>query len=174
MKMLTIACCLIGLVLFCLWGDDVLGKSQPDPLLAKLQKTATPPSDPYEFTKTTEAWKKLLTASQFHILRERGTEPPFANQYHNFKGKGLYHCAACQNALFSSETKYDSHTGWPSFWQPLTPNQSVRYVRDSSHGSERVEVVCNRCGSHLGHVFSDGPKPTGLRYCMNSASLKFK
>ena len=122
-------------------------------------------------SKTEAEWKKLLTPAQYHILREAGTDAPFSGQY-EAKGKGIYECVACDNPLFSTGTQFDSGTGWPSFWQPLTKT-SVLTQSDDTLGMDRTEVVCARCGGHLGHVFDDGPKPTGLRYCMNATALKF-
>jgi peptide-methionine (R)-S-oxide reductase len=122
--------------------------------------------------KTPEEWKKTLTAYQYHILREQGTEPPFNNPYWDNHEKGHYFCAACHLPLFSSATKFDSGTGWPSFYAPLGKAR-VKTITDNSHGMVRGETVCARCEGHLGHVFDDGPKPTGLRYCMDSASLLF-
>jgi peptide-methionine (R)-S-oxide reductase len=122
--------------------------------------------------KTEEEWKKALTPEQYHVLRKKGTERAFTGEYHDHKGKGTYVCAACGLPLFSSETKYDSGTGWPSFWQPIDP-KNIGTEEDRSFFSVRTEVHCARCGGHLGHVFTDGPRPTGLRYCMNSVSLKF-
>ena len=117
-----------------------------------------------------QEWKERLTPDQYRILRKGGTEPPFANMYANEKRDGVYRCAGCGTALFSSETKYDSKSGWPSFWDPLSQD-AVRFEEDRSFGMVRVEVKCGTCDGHLGHLFDDGPQPTGMRYCMNSLSL---
>lgn len=127
----------------------------------------------YDVNKSEEQWKKDLTPEQYHILREKGTEAPFTGEYAENKDKGMYRCAACGNPLFSSDTKFESGTGWPSFYQPMSKD-SLEEETDSTLGMRRTEVLCAKCGGHLGHVFDDGPKPTGLRYCMNSASLKLE
>lgn len=118
-------------------------------------------------------WKKTLSPERYEVLRRKGTERAFTGKYHNSKEKGLYLCAGCGNPLFDSETKFDSGTGWPSYYQPIS-EQAVQSEEDKSYGMVRTEVLCARCGGHLGHVFLDGPEPTGLRYCINSVSLDFK
>ncbi|MEJ2577324.1 MAG: peptide-methionine (R)-S-oxide reductase MsrB [Gammaproteobacteria bacterium] len=118
-------------------------------------------------------WREQLTEEQYRVCREKGTEAAFSGAYWDNKRPGIYHCVCCGAPLFSSAHKYDSGTGWPSFWQPLDTD-SVAAQQDASHGMVRTEVTCDQCGSHLGHVFSDGPQPTGLRYCINSVSLAFE
>ena len=123
--------------------------------------------------KTEAEWRAQLTPEQYHVTREAGTERAFTGKYWKTKDAGMYHCVGCGAPLFNSETKFESGTGWPSFWQPVD-GTNVEEHTDTSYGMTRVEARCARCGAHLGHVFEDGPKPSGLRYCMNSASLDFK
>lgn len=129
--------------------------------------------DSLPLNRSEEEWRKILTPEQYHVLREKGTERPFTGKYNLSTEKGMYVCAACGNELFTSAMKFDSHCGWPSFDKEIT-GEKIKTVRDTSHGMVRTEILCARCGSHLGHLFDDGPTETGMRYCVNSVSLDFK
>jgi peptide-methionine (R)-S-oxide reductase len=133
---------------------------------------AKEPGRMFQVTKTDEEWRQILTPEQYRVLRQEGTERPFANKYNANKEPGAYHCAGCDLPVFSSEAKYDSETGWPSFWKPIA-DSAIGTKTDRTLFHSRTEVHCARCGGHLGHVFDDGPPPTGLRYCINSAALNF-
>jgi peptide-methionine (R)-S-oxide reductase len=139
---------------------------------AKHTTMADTPNDAEPFaTKTDAEWKKTLTPEQYHVTRRKGTERAFTGEYWNSKQPGTYRCVGCGADLFSSETKFDSGTGWPSFWQPVR-KENVKLAEDNGFFTQRVEVLCDRCGAHLGHVFEDGPRPSGLRYCINSVALR--
>jgi peptide-methionine (R)-S-oxide reductase len=141
-------------------------------LVTGLPGRASSARGPFEVTKSEAEWRRILTPQQFYVLRQHGTEYAGSSPLDREKRKGIFHCAGCDLPLFSSDTKYDSRTGWPSFWQPL-PN-AIGTSIDRSFFSVRTEVHCRRCGGHLGHVFNDGPPPTGLRYCMNGVAMTFK
>jgi peptide-methionine (R)-S-oxide reductase len=126
-----------------------------------------------KLNKTEQEWKKILTPDQYYVLREKGTERPFTGKFEDHWDKGVYTCAACGNELFNSKTKFDAGCGWPSFYEALDKTKVIE-TEDRSHGMVRTEITCAKCGGHLGHVFNDGPNPTGMRYCINSVSLDFK
>ena len=147
----------------------VYGKAESYPKA----KPVTGKADEFPIRKTDEEWKKQLSSAQYYILRQQGTERPFANKYFDNHDLGDYFCAADHNLLFHSTTKFESGTGWPSFWAPAS-DESVKVTMDSSAGMVRDELVCSKCGGHLGHRFSDGPPPTGLRYCMDSDAMTFE
>lgn len=152
-------------LLFCFIG--ILSCSQAQ------KKTSEADTKTHQVQKSPEAWKKELTAQQYYVLREKGTERPFTSPLNANKKKGIYYCAACHTPLFSSDAKFESGTGWPSFYKPLY-SKNVEEEVDRTLGMTRTEVLCNVCGGHLGHVFDDGPPPTGLRYCLNGVALTFE
>lgn len=156
-----IACLLAGAVAL---AQETKSKEKP---AAKKEKKVIE-----KVVKTDEEWQQILSPLQFNILRKKGTERAFTGEYWNNHEDGVYVCAACGLELFAAKHKFDSGTGWPSYWQPIA-KENVATETDNSHGMQRVEVLCARCGGHLGHIFDDGPRPTGLRYCINSVSLKF-
>ncbi len=173
--MLTVV--LAAAIFFLTNGCDIKTAPQPagnaTPATTKETEGINMSDETEKTVKTDAEWRKTLTPAQYRILREKGTEPAFSGKYDEFFAEGAYLCAACGNELFTSESKYNSGCGWPAFSAPAQKG-NIEYTEDTSHDMVRTEVTCSRCGGHLGHVFKDGPKPTGSRYCINSEALEFE
>lgn len=161
------------LLIFCIFAIISCSNTETQELQAQTKDSKNKGNKKMTVEKTEEEWKKILSPEQYRILREKGTERPWSGEYNDTKEPGAYHCAACDALLFESDTKFDSHCGWPSFYRAAAGGNITTEV-DRTHSMVRTEIMCTACGGHLGHVFDDGPKPTGLRYCVNSVSLIFK
>lgn len=170
--LIIIVIALIGFAFITFGPKKVAEENHHHIEMAKLNHDQPEPKKKYPLQKTEEEWKQILTDKEYKILRKGSTEAPWFNEYNDNKEDGLYVCAACGQKLYSSEHKYNSRSGWPSFWKPLADSLVAEEV-DKSFFMTRTEIVCSNCGGHLGHVFDDGPEPTGLRYCMNSAAMDF-
>jgi peptide-methionine (R)-S-oxide reductase len=171
---------LMGILQQCSYSQSNPSNNKQEKMDSSAKKTGTREGNPvYSTTDSSEVnlsdteWKKILPEDVYYIARMKGTERPWTSKFENFKEKGTYYCAACGNALFRSDTKFESGCGWPSFYEPISKT-SIIYTPDNSHGMVRTEVQCGRCKAHLGHVFEDGPPPTGLRYCINGVVLDFE
>jgi peptide-methionine (R)-S-oxide reductase len=154
-------------------NSEKMDTTKKNPALAKEGNPVYSNSDTNKVSLTDDEWKKILPQEIFYIARMKGTERPWTSKFENSKETGTYYCAACGNALFKSDTKFESGCGWPSFYEPIS-KESIIYTTDNTHGMKRTEVQCGRCKAHLGHVFDDGPPPTGLRYCINGVILDFE